>query len=79
MKVKCFGIVKEIVNQEILEIDGNVKISTVQELRTFLSKQFPEMSNINLCMVAVNQSYADDHTVISSKDEIAIIPPVAGG
>lgn len=30
-------------------------------------------------VVAVNQRYAKPHTVLSSGDEIAVIPPVAGG
>ena len=30
-------------------------------------------------LVAVNQRYAGDDQVVSSSDEVAIIPPVAGG
>lgn len=30
-------------------------------------------------MVAINESYADPDTVLSDGDELAFIPPVAGG
>lgn len=30
-------------------------------------------------LVAVNHSYADPHVVVHEGDEVAIIPPVAGG
>ncbi len=30
-------------------------------------------------VMAVNRSYADDHTPLAADDEIALIPPVSGG
>jgi molybdopterin synthase sulfur carrier subunit len=30
-------------------------------------------------MVAVNNEYADDGSILTEHDEIAIIPPVSGG
>ncbi|MEO5603000.1 MAG: MoaD/ThiS family protein [Cyclobacteriaceae bacterium] len=30
-------------------------------------------------MIAVNNTYAEDHTSICESDEIALIPPVSGG
>jgi molybdopterin converting factor small subunit len=30
-------------------------------------------------MVAVNNEYADDTSLVTQRDEIAIIPPVSGG
>jgi molybdopterin converting factor small subunit len=30
-------------------------------------------------MIAVNQSYAEDHTSLAANDEVALIPPVSGG
>ncbi|MDF1697492.1 MAG: molybdopterin converting factor subunit 1 [Saprospiraceae bacterium] len=77
IKVKCFGVAKEIVNTETLEMD--VSIDSVEGLRKELHKNFPEFSSIKGFMVAVNQEYATDDQSLSSADEIAIIPPVSGG
>ena len=30
-------------------------------------------------MIAVNEEYGDDETVINEGDDIALIPPVSGG
>ena len=77
IKVKCFGVAKEIVNGDFFDLEES-KIS-VEELRKQVLVQFPEFSSIQGFMVAVNQEYATDDMVISASDEIAIIPPVSGG
>lgn len=78
MKVKCFGIAKEITKVKELELklDDN---STVKQLKEYLLETYPEFSQFNSFMVAVNMTYASDDQAIFSKDEIAIIPPVSGG
>jgi len=78
MKVLCFGIAKEITKRDSLMINDH-SLNTVSDLKTWISDQFPEFKNINACMIAVNQTYALDHEQINDHDEIAIIPPVAGG
>lgn len=78
MKIKCFGIAKDITaSNEILTEDSD--ISNVSDLRLWLNETYPAFANMKSCMIAVNQEYADDDLLISSQDEIAIIPPVAGG
>ena len=77
MKIKCFGVVRDITSESELIIED--RLSNVAELKNYLKTQFPEFKNIGSCMIAVNQSYADDTTTIDENDELAIIPPVAGG
>lgn len=79
MKIKCFGVAREIVNGELLEIKAEDRPQDVQELRAYLNKNFPTFSKYKSCMIAVNQAYANDDTTLSDSDEIAIIPPVSGG
>ncbi len=78
MKIKCFGIAKDITSTETLNIKDHA-IVTVSDLRQWLMTNYEAFANVKSCMVAVNQEYANDNLEISDLDEIAIIPPVAGG
>lgn len=77
MKVKCFGIAREIAGSTEVEISTEVK--TVAALRAALLQLYPASQSLNHWMVAVNQAYATDDQFISATDEIALIPPVSGG
>ena len=76
-KIKTFGIARDILGSKelVFEIDGN----TLMDLRSSLSKKYPELESLNSLFIAVNQSYAEDETVLNESDEIALIPPVSGG
>ena len=68
------------------EMFGNQKISvtlprgsTVEELASALRRTPAGFALPDKVVVAVNQTYARPETVINPSDEIALIPPVAGG
>ena len=53
--------------------------STVEALASAL-QQMPSGSALpKKLVVAVNHTYVPSHTVLKATDEIALIPPVAGG
>jgi len=79
MKIKCFGIAKDIVDNDHLLITKDDTPKTVAELRQYLSQHYPSFKHYKSCMIAVNQAYANDDMPIKLEDEIAIIPPVSGG
>jgi molybdopterin synthase sulfur carrier subunit len=84
MTILLFGVTKDIVGSPSLSIPtasitGRSIPKTVKELRLFLGKAYPELSNLSSLAVAVNNSYAQDEQQINSYDEIALIPPVSGG
>ncbi|MBP2831074.1 MoaD/ThiS family protein [Aquimarina sp. U1-2] len=78
MRVKTFGISKDIIGESTLTLNVD-KPMTVSDLKEFLNKQYPKMSTIGTYSIAVNQEYADNHQNLYLDDEIAIIPPVSGG
>lgn len=54
--------------------------SSVHHLRAELSRRFPQLAALlQRSAIAVNQSIADDQTVVHDRDEIAWVPPVSGG
>ena len=78
MKVLAFGIVKEIFNSSVVDIDFKQE-ATVNELKAILEAQYPRLSQLGSYMVAVNNEYASPGELLNEDDEIAIIPPVSGG
>jgi len=80
MEVLLFGIAKDIVGEAQIRFSETDKVpSSVFELKTMISKTYPEFSKLSSLAVAVNSEYAQDDVPLNRNDEIAIIPPVSGG
>ncbi len=78
MEIQCFGISKDITKSKSIEVSCE-GITNVSDLKEYLVETYPEFTMFDSFMVAVNHSYAENDQVITSTDEIAIIPPVSGG
>jgi molybdopterin synthase sulfur carrier subunit len=84
MTILLFGVTKDIIGSSTLSMPsssefGVKKSKTVKELKDYLGKMYPELKKLSSLAVAVNNSYANDNTIIDNFDEIALIPPVSGG
>jgi molybdopterin converting factor subunit 1 len=55
------------------------KGSTVEQLASALHELPSGLSLPNKLVIAVNHTYVSAQTVLKPTDEVAIIPPVAGG
>ena len=77
INIKCFGIAKEIVGNDVAFIDSST--ISVADLRQQMNEQYRAFTQIKGYMIAVNQEYATDDQIINAVDEVAIIPPVSGG
>jgi len=61
----------------VIDIDNEI---TVSQMKKIVFKTFPNLKKLNVpFLVAVNHKFAKDSVVISTKDEVALIPPVSGG
>ena len=78
IEVLTFGIARDITGADTLQLQLPSG-ATVAELRAELAKQFPAFEKLRSLMVAVNAAYASDETILTERDELALIPPVSGG
>jgi len=78
MRIKAFGIAKEILGNSSIDIEPDT-VLTVGQLKDYLFENYPEMIKLKTMAIAVNQSYASDEMLLTEGSEIVIIPPVSGG
>jgi molybdopterin converting factor small subunit len=78
LKILTFGIARDIIGKSVLEHETTEGV-TVDMLKGELLEKYPRFGNLASLMVAVNTEYGVSDTVLKENDEIALIPPVAGG
>jgi len=83
IKVLFFAQAKELVgsSEKILQLPSEFSETTTENLKSYIIKKFPELTNIaNSFVLAVNCSYCQDEIIkIQKHTEVAIIPPISGG
>ena len=77
VNVLAFGIAKDIFGGSTIAL--NIPGNTASDLKTVLEQQFPRLKQLHSYMIAVNNEYAYDNSMLTETDEIALIPPVSGG
>jgi len=81
MKIKliAFGIAKDILNTQKMELDFEQEGLNIHYLKEHLLSNFPEFTKLRSLAFAVNDEYQEDDFLLNDRDEIVIIPPVSGG
>lgn len=74
----AFGIAKDIFGGSSVEVELPEN-GTIQSLKESLEDRYPRLKHLVSYMVAVNNEYSSDEALLTTRDEIAIIPPVSGG
>jgi molybdopterin converting factor subunit 1 len=78
INILAFGIARDIVGKTTFSFKTTEGV-TVAQLKQQLLEKYPRFINLASLMIAVNTEYGQEDTIISEDDEIALIPPVAGG
>jgi molybdopterin converting factor subunit 1 len=76
--VRLFGRHRELVGEPVVRV-ALVSGGTVGDLRRLLEEDPRLAGALEGAAVALNRRYETDESPVSSGDEVAIIPPVAGG
>lgn len=76
IKILFFAHLKESVGHE--ELNWSAQESSIEELKIQLHRELG-IEGLNSVMVAVNEEFAVDETIVKAGDVVAFIPPVSGG
>jgi len=81
VKVRFFAIIKNLAGKEDAQFDvgGSIKL---EDLIGMIEKDFPkvgEMLRAKKVLISVNQELGNDDMLVKDGDEVAILPPFAGG
>ncbi len=79
--IKFFAVMKKLVGRETIElhIEGP---TTLRDILNQIEKEIPKIREIireGRSLISINQEMADENTIVNNGDEIAILPPFAGG
>lgn len=76
--LKYFGMIAESIGKigEIIELP--VRQIKLNEFKVFLQEQYPSLELLSY-KIAINQIIAEEYALINAGDEIALLPPFAGG
>ena len=78
INTKYFGLIADITNKKEEQISIEEKNTTVAFLKSVMETNYPDLKKTNYS-IAVNQAIASTATSIKDHDEIALLPPFAGG
>jgi molybdopterin converting factor subunit 1 len=78
VKLLYFAVLRDIAGKpdELVELPDGTRADDVWRR---LRERHRELRDYNQPMTAINESYADADQVLRDGDELAFIPPVAGG
>ena len=79
IKVRLFAILREVVGEREITISVPSGV-TVSYLNNEILKKYPQLKSFsNKFVTSVNCKVTTGETIITSSDEIALLPPVSGG
>lgn len=74
IKVLLFGVLAEKAGEDKME----VSVADIESLKTYIFEKTPELKGLSF-QVSVNQEITQDNLKLKDGDEVALLPPFAGG
>ncbi len=78
ISVLLFGIARDLTGQQTITVSISQE-TRVGDLLALIQQQYPALRGIRSLLIAINGEYADPGQLLTTGDEVAIIPPVSGG
>ncbi|MEO2055683.1 MAG: MoaD/ThiS family protein [Nitrospira sp.] len=81
VKVRFFAVLKHLVGKDELSLEIE-KETTLAQLIEKLQEELPALKDLlseRRILISVNQEKAEKHCLIRNGDEVAFLPPFAGG
>ncbi|MDH5382343.1 MAG: MoaD/ThiS family protein [Cyclobacteriaceae bacterium] len=78
IKLVAYGIAREIIGHSEMKMKVVDKI-TIGEFKKSIVGQYPEFGRLRDLRFAINEDYQNDDFVLTTNDEVVVIPPVSGG
>ena len=75
LKLKYFGMIAEAINKSEEDF---IFVENLDALTLELKEKYPKLNDLNY-KFAVNQTLVATNIVLKESDEIALLPPFAGG
>jgi sulfur-carrier protein len=75
VKVLFFGVLSEVAGTDHRHYNG---VGSVNDLRLRIFDEYPEIQHYNY-RISLNSTIISDDAILKDNDEIALLPPFAGG
>jgi molybdopterin converting factor small subunit len=75
VKVLFFGVLSEVAGTDCKHY---IEVKSVYDLKTRILDEFPEIQHYNY-RISLNNEIINKDLILNDKDEIALLPPFAGG
>ena len=76
--LKYFGLLAEITHRNEEQMELTADVNTLLELKSAVEHRFPAFQK-TAYSIALNQALCNDDLALKDDDEIAFLPPFAGG
>jgi sulfur-carrier protein len=75
VKVLFFGVLSEVAGTDYRHYRG---VSSINDLKIRILDEYPEIENYNY-RISLNNTIIEGNCILNENDEIALLPPFAGG